>query len=260
MVRRNRLQFGPLALALAIASPAAAQAQAAAPGAAAATVDPAAVQALQNMGAYLKTLTNFELRSNAKLVGGAGDTDLKVTLGLQNTYRVERPNRLFIEIRSDKRYRQYFYDGKTFAVNVPAKGAYAKVPAASTIAQLVKDIDTQYDLQLPLSELFKWAIEGAPVEGLRSAHRVGHASIGGVETDGFAFRDDLLDFQLWIATGAKPLPMKIVVTANDNTSHVSYTSELTWDTNPKFAPSTFVFKPEAKASEVPLAQLASMDD
>jgi hypothetical protein len=257
MARCNLSTLALLALAFPIASPAVAQAPAA--SAAASTVDPAALEALRGMGAYLKTLTNFELRSNGTLSTSAADTDLKVSLGLQNTYRVQRPNRLFVEIRSDKQFRQYFYDGKSFTVYVPRTNSYAHVPAAATIGQLVGDLNKTYDIQLPLSDLFNWAIEGAPTEGIKSAKRVGHAKVGNIETDAYLYSDDTIDFELWISSGAKPLPIKLVLTARDDPGRTSYSAEFTWNTSPSFPADTFVFKPKPPASEGQFAQVAHLE-
>ena len=222
--------------------------------AARAVLDPVALQALRSMGAYLKTLNSFELRSRATIETNVEDTDLKVTLGLENLYRVQRPNRFFIEVKSDRQFRQYFYDGKKFTVNVPRQGFFSQVDAPPTISDVVEDIYEEFGITLPLSDLFFWADEGSPTDGIESAVRVGYAKIGGVDTDQFAFRGELLDFQVWIARGPKPLPMKMVITTRDDPARPSYAAELSWNTAAKFAPATFAFKPDAKASAIQMAR------
>ncbi|MCG7347197.1 DUF2092 domain-containing protein, partial [Sphingomonas sp. ACRSK] len=133
MYRQVRWKLG-LAAAVLIGSPAYAQSapQAGVAGTAATTVDPVAIQALRSMGNYLKTLNSFELRSKATIETNMENTDLKVSLGLENTYRVQRPNAFFIELRSDRQYRQFYYDGRKFTVNVPRQGFYAAVDAPPT--------------------------------------------------------------------------------------------------------------------------------
>lgn len=256
-----RLKVGMAAVALAGISSHAARAQGptpapAATSAAVTTVDPVAVQALAAMGAYLKTLKAFELRSNATIETSMDDTDLKVTLGLENLYRVERPNRFFISVKSDRQQREFFYDGKNFTVNVPRQNFYAVAAAPPTITGVVEDVYENFGITLPLSDIFAWADAGAPTKGIKSAVRVGYAKVGGVDTDQFAFRGDSLDFQIWIARGARPLPQKIVITARDDTARPSYSAELSWNTNARFTASTFVFKPDAKASAIQMARLS----
>jgi hypothetical protein len=262
MDRRNRFKTGLAAIAL-IGAPALAQdAPQTAPAnqaTAGATVDPLAVQALVAMGNYLKTLKSFELHSKATIQTSMDETDLKVTLGLDNIYRVQRPNAFFIEIRSDRQFRQFFYNGKTFTVSVPRQGFYSVVDAPATIREVVDGIYDQYGISLPLSDIFTWADVGAPTDGIRSAVRVGFAKIGGVDTDQFAFRGDTLDFQVWIARGSKPLPMKIAITDRSDPVHPSYEAELSWNTAAKFTPASFAFKPSSGASKIQMAKLDSVE-
>ena len=218
-------------------------------------VDPLALQALRQMGIELKTLKSFELRAKATIETNLEDTDLKVTLGLENLYRVQRPDRLFAELRSDRQLRQYYYDGKSFTVNVPRQGFYANVAAPPTLDGLINRIYADYGITLPLSDLIQWSETGAPTDGIRSAVRVGYAKIGNVDTDQFAFRGDDLDFQLWIARGPHPLPAKIAFTSRDDPSRSSYSAELTWNTEAKFAPTVFAFKPDPKSSAILLARI-----
>lgn len=263
MDRRNRLKIGLAAIAL-IGVPAAhAQTQPApqpaAGGTATATIDPVAMQALTAMGNYMKTLKSFEIHSKATIQTSMDDTDLKVTLGLENIYRVQRPDAFFIELRSDRQFRQFFYDGKTFTVSVPRQSFYSAVSAPPTIKAVVDDIYDQYGVSLPLSDIFYWADAGAPTDGIRSAVRVGYAKVGGADTDQFAFRGDSLDFQVWIARGAKPLPLKIAITDRSDPVRPSYEAELSWDTAAKFTPATFAFKPPSGASKIQMAKLDSVE-
>lgn len=260
MTPRCRLTACLAALPLLGAIPPMAAAQdAPTPASAALTVDPVAVQALRSMGAYLKTLTSFEIRSKATIETDVEDSDLQVTLGLDNIYRVQRPDRFFIEVHSDRQLRQFYYDGKTFTVNVPRQGFYAVVKAPPTIAGVVQDIYDDYGITLPLSDLFAWADDGAPIDGLRSAMRVGYARIGTTDTDQFVYRGDLIDFQVWIARGPKPLPMKMEITSRDDPTRRSYSAELTWNTDAKFTPATFAFKPDAKSSPIQMARVSPED-
>jgi hypothetical protein len=258
---RNRWKLGMAAIAL-IAAPAYAQdaAQSApAPTTAAGTIDPLAITALKAMGDYMKSLKSFEIRSKASIETNMEDTDLKVTLGLDNIYRVQRPNAFFIELRSDRQFRQFYYNGKSFTVSVPRQGFYSVVDAPPTIAEVVDDLYEKYGVSLPLSDIFTWAEDGAPTDGIRSAVRVGYAKIGGVDTDQFAFRGDDLDFQVWIARGAKPLPMKISIVDRSSAVRPSYSAELTWDTAVKFTPASFAFKPPSGASKIQMAKLDSAE-
>ena len=75
-------------------------------------VMPDAVAALERMGEHLKTLNQFTL-SAATTSEDVLDEAEKVMIGGSITYRVKTPDRLSMDIVTDKRERHYFYNGKT---------------------------------------------------------------------------------------------------------------------------------------------------
>lgn len=256
---RSSRRFDLAAIALLAVMPVGGHAQNAEPAPAAAPdkIDPVAIQALKGMGAYLKTLQSFEIRSKATIVSTVDDTDLQITLGLDNVYRVQRPDKFFVSMTSDRQVRDYYYDGKTFTVNIPRQKFYATVSAPPTIAAVVEDVYEEYGITLPLSDLFTWAVADSPTDGIRTALRVGYAKINNVDTDQFVFRGKDLDFQIWIARGARPLPIKLAIASREDAGRPSYSAELDWKTDAKFTPATFAFRPDASASPVQLARLST---
>lgn len=217
------------------------------------TVDPLALEALKSMGNYLNTLQNFELHATASAQTGLGDMDLQVHIGYESTYRVQRPNKFYVELKSDRTIRQYFYDGKTFTVNVPRQNYHSTVAAPSTIAQIIRVADVDYGISLPLIDLFTWA-EDPGLDGIETAIRVGFAKINGRETDHFAYRGPDLDWQLWIARGEVPVPLKIVITDRTDTLRPSYQAELTWNTSPQLTARDFAFTPDAQSTPIKIAK------
>lgn len=263
MTRTGTYRAALMAMTVTTMLPGAAMAQQPSPASPATTtasapkLDPVAIQALRSMGAYLKTLQSFQIDAKATVETNVEDSDIKITIGMNNVYQVQRPDKFHVSLRSDRQVRDYYYNGKTFTVNVPRQNLYATVSAPPTIPEVVDDIYARYDVALPLSDLFVWASVGAPVEGIRSALRIGYAKIGDTDTDQFAYRGDLIDFQVWIARGARPLPLKMVITSRDPGTRPSYSAELSWNTAAKFAPATFEFKPDAKAGKIELAKAST---
>lgn len=217
------------------------------------TLDPIAIQALRAMGAYLKSLKRFELHSKATLQTTVADTDLKIDLGYEGTYRIERPTGFYVQLKSDRQVREYYYDGKTFSVNVPRQGFFATVSAPPTMRAAVDQIYADYGISLPLADLFYWA-DDPTVDGITSAIRVGYAKLGTVETDQFVYRGDDLDWQVWIARGKQPLPMRIVITTRSEPTRPSYAADLVWNTTPRFSAAAFAFHPPAKSAAIAMAK------
>jgi len=221
-------------------------------------VDPVAIEALKGMGRYLASLKSFELHSKGDVESSLADTDLTVNLGFEGTYKVSRPDAFFVELKSDRQIREFFYDGKAgqFTVYVPRQNFFATVSAPSTIDAVVDDIYDRYDIVLPLADMFYWARNDASTEGITSAIRIGYAKIGNTDTDQFFFRGPDIDWQIWIARGPRPLPAKIVMKARNDPEKPSYSATLEWNTAATFAPGTFAYRADAKATPIQLAAAA----
>src|SRR5215813_7366662 len=87
---------------------------------AASAVDPASIQALKDMGAYLQTLKRFEVSTEL-----TGERVLADGQKLQHTATadldVERPNRLRALMHSARSERWLIFDGTTVTLYTPAQ-------------------------------------------------------------------------------------------------------------------------------------------
>ncbi len=220
-------------------------------------IDPEAVQALKRMSTYLATLQVFEVRADTTrdLVTNDG---VRVQVGGVSDYRVRRPNAFRIDVTTDMRDRQFYYDGKQFTVFAPKLGYYATAAAPATILQTIDVLEKRYGIDLPLDDLFRWNDPASgQVEELSSGFVVGTAMVDGVATDHYAFRDKVknVDWEIWIQQGDQPLPRKLVIVDRSDEARPAYTARLTWTLNPTFAADAFTFRPGPDAKQIHLATL-----
>ncbi len=122
--------------------------------------DPDAMAALQEMGAYLRTLKAFQVvakqeRDDVLVDGQKVENDNTAEL------LVRMPNGLYMTSTSDRKSRIYFYDGKTFTVYLPRMNMYASAAAPPTIGQLDDALEAKYGIELPLRDLFVWGTDAA---------------------------------------------------------------------------------------------------
>lgn len=241
-----------------IAAPAAAAATPAAANPAAAPdpdVEPAALEALSRMSAYLKTLTAFELRAETTLDLVTLDGQ-RLQVGGVSQYKVRRPDGFLIDVDSDYKKRRFYYDGKAFTVFAPELGYYATTTAPPTIAQTLEVIEARYGISLPLVDLFRWNDPNEHrAETLETGFVVGSAAVDGVATDHYAFRQGDRDWEIWIEKGQRPLPRKLVIVDRKDDSRPAYIARLSWTLNPSLPADTFVFKPSADLKKIRLAAL-----
>lgn len=229
-------------------TPGAAPTAAAPAGAAPAALEPLAIEALRKMGRHLQSLQSFSLKAQTAtdqvLLSGQ-----KVQLDAALTLWAHRPDRLRVDLESDRRARQFYYDGKTVTVYGQASGYYARFAAPPTLDQLFGRVSEEFGLDLPLADLFAWGDPSAKPDQLTSALAIGAATVRGIPCEQYAFRQDGLDWQLWIQRGAQPLPRRLVLTTTDDPARPQYSVDLDWvpgDTPPD-AVFTFVPPPGAHA-------------
>jgi hypothetical protein len=214
-------------------------------------VDPNVVKALDRMGAYLRTLTAFDVES-ANSTDEVLETGQKVQFDGTAYLQVRRPNKLHVEVKTDRKHREFFYDGKTFTIFARRVNYYATVPAPPTLRELIVVLAEKYGIEVPLSDLFFWGTEDSRAATLRSAIDLGPATVGGTECEQYALRQEGVDWQVWIQKGDAPLPRKLVITTTSDPAQPQYVSVLKWNLNPKLNDATFSFSPPPGAMRIVL--------
>jgi len=212
-------------------------------------VDPRALDALTRMSAYLRTLSTFQITLQTQ----RDDVDVYgqlITLGGGAVYKVRRPDAFSINLALPSMSAQYVYDGKTVTVYDSRTNAYAKVQAPATIGATLALAEEKYGATVPLDDLFTWSEGDSRARALTSAHYIGKARIAGQNTNHYAFRQPGKDWQIWIADGDKPAPLRVTIVATDDPARPKFQADLSWDTASRFAPSTFAFAPPPNARAV----------
>jgi hypothetical protein len=215
-------------------------------------MDPASLSALAAMGAYLRTLTAFQISSETTL-DEVLDDGQKVQYDGHVELLIRRP-----EITSDRQQRMLFYDGKSFTLWARRMNYYATAPAPPTLAEFHERLLTKYGIELPLSDLFYWGREGHDSSDLTAAIDVGPSQIGGVSCEHYAFRQPGVDWQVWIQQGSYPLPRKLVITTTDDPSRPQYSSVMAWNLAPSFNDAAFMFEPSAEVHKITLGEISGV--
>lgn len=215
-------------------------------------IEDPAVEALKQMSDFLMQAKTLQISTAGSLDVVTGDGQ-RIQLDGATTYKVRRPG-FVIDYVSDMKSRRFIYDGKSFTVYSPKLGFYASVPAPGTNRAVLDTIYQKFGISLPLEDLFRWG-DGSNadrIKALKSAYVVGPATIDGVETVHYAFREQDVDWEVWIQTD-QPLPRKLVIVDRSDPSRPTFTSRLSWQVNPAFTDADFTFVPDANAKLIQLA-------
>ena len=217
-------------------------------------VNPGSIQALRDMGAHLQTLVRFsvstELTGERVLADGQ-----KLQHSASADLDVHRPNMLRARMFSARAEREIFYDGKLATIYIPAQKAYSTVEFTGNLGELIGKLEQRYGVEIPLSDLFLWGTPAAPLDKIDSAMNAGQDFIGKDLCDHYAFRQGDVDWQIWITTGSKPLPRKLVITNRSDEARPQSVSLIDWNLKPSFKDSVFKFTPPKGASAVELHSL-----
>jgi len=218
-------------------------------------IDPSAMAALDKMGAYLRTLKAFQVTA-VMTTDDVLDDGQQIQSGSVVDLLAAKPSQLRIEIKSDSKHRLFLYDGKTFTVWAELVNYYATVPAPPTIAELVDKLDEKYGIELPLVDLFKWGTpQSVEEKRIIGALDFGPSSVDGVTCEQYAFRQDGLDWQVWIQQGDYPLPRKLILTTLTDEARPQHTEILTWNLAPSFNDAAFKFDPPKDAGKIAIAEV-----
>ena len=223
-------------------------------------IEDGAIDALKEMSAYLMSATTLGITSQGSMDAVTSDGQ-RIQLDGSTRYKVRRPG-FVIDYTSDIKSRRFIYDGKTFTVYSPKLGFYASVPAPPTNREVLDTIYEKFGIALPLEDLFRWG-DGSTVDriqALRSAYEVGPATVDGVATDHFAFREADVDWEVWIQQGDQPLPRKLVIVDRTDPSRPTFTARLSWQVNPTFTDADFTFVPDANARRIQLANYKGLGE
>lgn len=205
------------------------------------------------MCSYLKSLDRFSFRAEVTedqvYTGGK-----KLQFGFSIQTFVQRPDRLRVNAKGDRLDKQVFLDGKTLTLFEPEAKLFASAPAAGDIEATLARADRELRLRVPLADLASPNLCAHMGKGQAHALYVGRSTVGGVETAHLAFDRADIQYQVWIATSGKPLPMKVLINQKRLPAAPQWTAVLSdWQTAPRLKQGLFTFTPPAGAKQVQFA-------
>jgi hypothetical protein len=217
-------------------------------------VDPAAMKALSAMGAYLRTLKVFQVEAATTDEDVLTDGE-KIQYEGQANILAQLPGRLRADVANDRYDRLFLSDGKTFTFLARRPNFYATMPAPPTLGQLADKLEQAYGMDVPLVDLFRWGSPKWSAAAIKAATDIGPSTILGTTCEQYAFRQDDVDWQIWLQQGDHPLPRKIVITTKTDEARPQHTAVYTWNLAPSYNDQTFVFEPPPGSGKIPFVEI-----
>ncbi|MFP4896194.1 DUF2092 domain-containing protein [Paraburkholderia sp. EG304] len=209
---------------------------------------------LMRMAVFLANANAFgvDVRSGYDAVQLSGQ---KIEFGELRNITVKRPDQLRVESeRSDGTKTVAVFDGKDIIVVDSANNVYATKQQPGnvdvTLIHFVRDLHLRFPLAMLLTSRLPTEFE----ERVRQVDYVEKTNIEGIPTHHLAARTDTVDFQVWIADGNEPYPVRVVLTYKNAPGQPQYWAQLSnWNFAPRLADDTFVVKIPDGAQKIAFA-------
>lgn len=174
---------------------------------------------------------------------------------------VRRPNRLHAEIRSTRRNRGIWYDGKTISMLDRNRSSYGVISAPNNLDEMLETATTRFGIGIPLDDLIQSNPYASVVRNVTSGTDIGPATVLGVPCEHLAFSQTNIDWQIWIEEGPRPVPRKIVIIYKDEEGSPQYTAIFSdWDFQTKLPEFVFNFEPPPGATKVNVMELRPQNE
>ncbi|BCG63341.1 MAG: hypothetical protein methR_P1045 [Methyloprofundus sp.] len=199
-----------------------------------------AIQAMQEMSAHLRSLQKFSVHADVSF-DEVLDNGQKVLLNKAVEIKVERPSKLWAKVATEYSQREFYFDGNNFTIYTPDLGYFASFSAPATLGDVVKKAKNDYDIEVPIADLFLWGTKEDASGDVEEAIIVGIDRVNGVSCNHFAFREKEIDWQICIQRDGVPLPLKLVITEKGDVTQPQHISVLTWNTAPDLSDQNYTF-------------------
>lgn len=198
-------------------------------------VDPRAAEFVKAMTEALAKATAFtfhaEILYDEPVVSGE-----KLQFAAAMDVAGQRPDHLAVDYVGDLGRKRLWYDGQTLTLLDGVDDVVATAAVAPPLAKALDAMDRRHAFSLPLGELVREDAYAALMADAEGGFVVGPGDVGGVDCVHLAFRRPGVDWQIWIETGERPLPRKLVLNYPDLAGAPQYMAVLSDWKFPKSIP------------------------
>ena len=174
--------------------------------------DTEAMAALKDMAYYLASANLFSFHAEYSY-DVVQDSGAKVEFGATRHTLVSRPNKLRVDSqRRDGLKSVVIFDGKNIWAYAPELNVYAQADQPGDLDESIDFAAAELRMKKPMAELVSPNLYASLEKQLTQALYLGETIVAGVPTEHLLLSNDYVDFQIWIATGDQPTPLRVVIT------------------------------------------------
>ena len=177
----------------------------------------------------------------------------KIEFGGRRKLTIRRPDHARVDyVSRNGQQASVYYNGESISVFNEEENAYAQVMRPGGIGPAFQYLSEEFDVPMPLRDFLAGNSAEILTDGIESAAYVEESVIADKRYDHLAFRNDQVDFQVWVAQGDAPLPKRVVISYRHARGQPQFWAQfLEWDLSPKVSDSHFEFEPPEGAEKIP---------
>ena len=168
---------------------------------------------------------------------------------------LSRPNLLRINTqRSDGARSLLVFDGKEITTFDESSKAYAQASHPGTVDDAVVYFVRDLGMRLPLAVLLTSRLPTELAQRVQSVEYVEKTATLSAPAHHIAGRTATVDFQLWIADGDRPAPLRAVLTYKEAPGQPQFRAQFSdWNFDSQPPANAFMFTPPEGAKKIPFA-------
>ena len=215
------------------------------------------LKAMSDYMAAQKTMS-FSYDTNLEIVT---KDKQKLAVASSGAMTLNRPDKLRATRHGGFAEVEFVFDGKTLTLLGKNANLYGQIDVPGSIDHLVDELRGKYNRPVPGADLILSNVYDQLMPPVVNVKDLGSGVIGGIECDHLAFRTKEVDWQIWIAQGARPYPCRYVITSKLVANGPQYSVQIrNWKTGNEVAPDDFSFKSPANAKKVDLKDVGDTDE
>ena len=213
-------------------------------------LDAKAIEILKQMDAYTDSLDKFVIKAESYLDAGIDDGQI-ISNASETQVSVDRSGSMHSRSRRGSQTDEIYFHKGTLTVYSGKHEFYSssRVPEALD-AGLMFALD-ELGVETPLMDLMIVnSLDHLLTSDMGVVYITGSASIRGVECHHILLSGPLVDFQVWISKGDKPVPRRTLMTYKNVQGLPRNEVFLEWSEVDSFNKSEFKFEPPEDAQEI----------
>lgn len=219
------------------------------------SIDPKADQTLREMGQFLSQQKHFELTAY-KMLDMVTDVGQKVQLSETSVVSINRPNCFYVHTTGDMDTRKSWYKEASLSIWNQETNTYCLLEVPGTIDKTLDYVAEKFGVAMPLADIVISDPYQSAIERVQEGYYLGLHDVMGVKCHHLAFRQEGIDWQIWVDAGKAPLPRKLVITDKQSPGYPQFIAIFNdWKFPQSFPQDHFLFKAPKDATQVVPGQI-----